>query len=67
MDAALAQSTAPSRGARLLLDHCAILDADERRIEPQQRLSDLLGSDLAGLLVRALAGGRGASRYRDVA
>ena len=65
MDAALAQSDAPARGARLLLAHCAVLE-DDRRAPAQKRLRAALGHDLANLLVTALAG-RNHRRYRDVA
>jgi hypothetical protein len=65
MDAALAHSKSPVKGARLLLAHCAVLD-DDRRAPAQKRLRAALGHELANLLVSALAPGRG-GRYRDVA
>jgi len=65
MDAALAQSKPPGRGASLLLAHCAVLD-DDRRAPAQKRLRAVLGHELANLLVSALAPGRG-GRFRDVA
>ena len=63
MDAALAQSRAPSRGADLLLAHCASLDGDQRPAA-NDRLRALIGTELTSLLVRALAPGRG-GRSRD--
>ena len=66
MNAAFAQPKRPSRGAGLLLAHCAALDLRERRAPAPERLRDALGSELATMLVHALAGGRGV-RYRDVA
>lgn len=65
MAAASAHTNAPTRGASLLLAHCAVLD-DDRRAPAQKRLRAALGHDLANLLVTALAPGRG-RRYRDVA
>ena len=66
MDAALAQSHGPARGARLLLEHCAVLDGQEPRPEANDRLRELIGRDRANLLVSALAPSRG-GRYRNVA
>ena len=45
------------RGADLLLEHCASLQRlDESRRSVDDRLEQELGSELAELLVRALAG-----------
>jgi hypothetical protein len=54
----------PGRGAALLLEHCAALDRlDHVRLPARDRLSSVLGVELAGLLLRALSGDhRGRSR-----
>jgi hypothetical protein len=61
MDAALAQNT-PARGARLLLAHCAVLEARGERPAAGERLRELIGYDLANLLVSALTPTRGPRR-----
>jgi hypothetical protein len=54
----------PSRGAALLLEHCAALERpDEPRPPARERLKSVVGVELAGLLLRALSGDhRGRSR-----
>ncbi len=47
----------PTRGAGLLLVHCAALEPS--RPSAYARLVDEIGGDLAQLLVVALAGGQG--------
>ena len=59
MEAAV-QHLASSLGARRLLAHCAALDGHDARPAAGERLSELIGSDLAHLLVSALAPSRGA-------
>ena len=50
----------PGRGAGLLLAHCEALgDANAERTPPFARLEGLVGSELARLLVFALAGVHG--------
>jgi hypothetical protein len=47
----------PARGQALLLEHCAALERlDEARLTARDRLHGVLGGELAGLLLRALAG-----------
>jgi hypothetical protein len=43
----------PTRGSRLLLAHCRLV-AEWERSPAEERLEDMLGSDLARRLVRAL-------------
>ena len=62
MPAALAQPNGPSRGAGLLLAHCALLDARGERPAAGERLRELLGRDLANMLVSALTPTRGPRR-----
>ena len=54
----------PARGAELLLEHgAALARLDGQRPPAADRLRRALGGELAGLLLRALAGGqRGRSR-----
>lgn len=66
VNAALAHLRGPERGADRLLAHCALLEQPDLRAPAPERLRELLGADLAGLLVSALAGGHG-RRFRDVA
>ena len=50
------ESTDPARGQALLLEHFAALQRlDELRPPARDRLHCLLGGELAGLLLRALA------------
>ena len=53
MDAALASSRGPERGARLLIAHCETLG--ESRVPAAARLAAMIGDDLARRLVSALA------------
>lgn len=48
----------PGRGAELLLEHCAALDAEPPRPTAHERLERLVGGYLARLLVGALTGSR---------
>jgi hypothetical protein len=54
MNAAHVPLTGTRRGSRLLLEHCDALGGG--RQTAQLRLEEILGSELAGLLVTALAG-----------
>ena len=54
MNAAIVTRHGARRGARLLLEHCDALG--EGRQPAQRRLEAILGSELAGRLVAALAG-----------
>ena len=58
----------PGRGVELLLEQIHSLEPERqlaRRQPPFERLSGKLGSDLAGMLVHALAGAH-ATRRRDL-
>jgi hypothetical protein len=61
------EPTNPERGPGLLLEHCAALERlGHTRPPARDRLSRVLGYELAGLLLRALAGNhRGRSRRPD--
>ena len=64
MDAPWDQSDT-TRGPALLLEHCAAFERlDEVRPSARERLRHVIGNELAGLLLRALAGDqrRGARR-----
>jgi len=50
----LANAHPTSRGATLLLEHCAALDVDERRPSARSRLECAIGDKLATLLVGGL-------------
>ena len=56
MDAAEPQS--PGRGAELLMEHCAALDAEPRSPTAGERLERIVGGYLARLLVGALSASR---------
>ena len=57
-----ATGNGPARGDCLLLEHVQQLAYDAQPEPPQARLSDRVGPGLAGLLVHALRGDRGAPR-----
>ncbi len=65
-------SQRPERGLELLLEQLQALEAQpplRRRRPPFERLSRMLGSDLAGMLVQALSGRHAVSqgmRRRDL-
>jgi hypothetical protein len=51
------EPTSPARGPARLLEDCAALERfDEARPSARDRLQHVLGHELAGLLLRALAG-----------
>jgi hypothetical protein len=52
----------PARGDSLLLEHVQMFASGAQLQPPQSRLSDRVGPGLAGLLVQALRGDRGAPR-----
>ena len=62
MEAAVAHLNGPSRGAGLLLAHCAVLDGRGERPAAGDRLRELLGRELATMLVAALTPSRGPRR-----
>ena len=52
----ISEPTPPSRGRALLLEHCAAIGRlNEPRPAARDRLASAIGSELAGLLLRALA------------
>jgi hypothetical protein len=57
-----ATGNTPPRGDNLLLEHVQMLESGAQLQPPQGRLSDSVGPALAGLLVHALRGDRGAPR-----
>ena len=57
-----AEPHSPARGAELLMEHCAALDAEPRQPTASERLERIVGSYLARLLVGALSASR---RGRD--
>jgi len=57
-----ATGNTPPRGDSLLLEHVQLLASGAQLQPPQGRLSDCVGPALAGLLVHALRGDRGAPR-----
>jgi hypothetical protein len=56
MDAA--ENRHPARGADLLIEHCAALDAEHAQPTARERLERLVGGYLARLLVGALSARR---------
>ena len=57
------EPTDSARGQALLLEHCAALERlAEARPSARDRLQRVLGGELAGLLLRALAGDHRRSR-----
>jgi hypothetical protein len=52
-----AQPEERGKGAALLLEHCAALDLHDEDVRPPafERLEALIGAELAGRLVQALA------------
>jgi hypothetical protein len=49
------EPTASARGSTRLLQDCAALELDETRPSARDRLQRVIGYELAGLLLRALA------------
>jgi hypothetical protein len=59
MDAAW-EPTTPTRGPARLLEHCAAMERlDQTRPSAHDRLQHVIGCELAGFLLRALAGDHG--------